>query len=61
LEVIQIRLAGTRRRFLELAQRIGELLEGKITKIDELEDRPQVSLPGVSIMYQHLATACENV
>jgi hypothetical protein len=61
LEVIQIRLAGTRRRFLELAQRIGELLEGKITTIDELENRPQTSQPGVSTMYQYLATACENI
>jgi hexosaminidase len=36
LEVIQIRLAGLRARYLELGQRLDELLAGKVTAIPEL-------------------------
>ncbi len=61
LEVIQIRLAGIRRRFLELAQRIGELLEGKITSIEELENRPQISLSAIPGAYHRLATASDHI
>ena len=61
LEVIQIRLAGIRRRFLELAQRIGELLEGKITSIEELENRPQIPLSAIPGAYHRLATASDHI
>lgn len=37
LEVIQIRLAGLRARYLELGQRLDELLVGKVTAIPELD------------------------
>jgi hypothetical protein len=37
LEVIQIRLAGLRARYLELGQRLEELLAGKVTAIPELD------------------------
>ena len=41
LEIMQIRLAGLRERYAELARRIDELLEGRIEKIDELELEPE--------------------
>lgn len=44
LEVIQIRLAGLRARYLELGQRLDELLAGQVTAIPELDTpapRPQ--------------------
>jgi hypothetical protein len=37
LEVIQIRLAGLRARYLELRQRLDELLAGQVTTIPELD------------------------
>jgi len=45
LEVIQIRLAGLRARYLELGQRLDELLAGQVTTIPEL-DTPAPKPPG---------------
>ncbi len=56
LEVIQIRLAGQRRRYEELAQCIKDLLAGKIGCIEELENLPTVPLKGVHGTYNRLGT-----
>ena len=40
LDTIQRRLAGLARRYRELSDRIRELIEGKIDKIEELEGLP---------------------
>ncbi|MFN2351953.1 MAG: beta-N-acetylhexosaminidase, partial [Kiritimatiellia bacterium] len=39
MEVVQIRLAAQQTRFAETATRLGELLDGKIDRIDELDLR----------------------
>lgn len=39
MEIIQIRLAGLKRRYEEAAERISELLDGKIDQINELQAR----------------------
>ena len=41
LEIIQIRLAGLRERYAELARRLNELQDGTIDAIDELELEPE--------------------
>jgi hypothetical protein len=56
LEVIQIRLAGQRRRLQELAQRIDELLTGKIDRIDELENSIESPLENITYNYRNFAT-----
>ena len=55
LEIMQIRLAGLRERYAELARRIDELLDGRIEKIDELELEPQTLGLGET-RYRMLAT-----
>jgi len=55
LEVMQIRFAGQKRRYEELDRRIGELLAGKIDRIDEMENLPSVALDGVHGNYRALA------
>jgi hypothetical protein len=57
LEVIQIRFAGQKRRYQELAERIREVLAGKISKIEELENLPTQPLAGVSNCFHAVATA----
>ena len=55
LEIMQIRLAGLRERYTELARRIGELLDGRIDRIDELELRPETAGLGET-RYRMIAT-----
>lgn len=43
-EVIQLRLGGLKQRYVELSQRLGELLDGKVSSIPELDEKP--SAPG---------------
>jgi len=57
LEVVQVRLAGLIRRYRELGERIGELLDGKIDRIAELEDTPTVPA-AVHPAYRAVSTAC---
>jgi hexosaminidase len=57
LEVVQVRIAGLIRRYRELADRIGELLEGRIDRIAELEDIPAVPA-AVHPAYRTVSTAC---
>jgi hexosaminidase len=56
LEVIQIRFAGQKRRYEELAQRIKDLLEGKIGRIEEFENLPTVPLKGINGIYRGVAS-----
>jgi hypothetical protein len=56
LEVLQIRLAGQQARFRELAVRLDEYLEGRVSSIPELDGRVEQPQPyGTS--YRMLATA----
>ena len=55
LEIMQIRLAGLRERYEELARRIDELLDGRIETIDELELHPECAGLGET-RYRMLAT-----
>jgi hypothetical protein len=56
LEVMQIRFAGLKRRYEELASRIQSLLAGKIDSIDEMENLPSVPLTGIGWNYRCVAT-----
>lgn len=55
LEVLQIRLAGQRERFRELAQRLEELVAGKRDAIPELDEKPAKPLPGLRARYHDIA------
>jgi len=55
LEVMQIRLAGLRERYLELARRIDELLDGERDRIEELEI-PLETIYQPEYRYRMLAT-----
>lgn len=55
LEVIQTRIAGVIRRCYEQAERIDELLTGKIDVIDELENLPEKPLNDFLCRYHQLA------
>lgn len=57
LEVLQIRIAGSMRRYEELRQRIKELLAGTIAVIDELEERPTRPLAKIAGRYRDIATS----
>jgi hypothetical protein len=57
LEVVQVRIAGLARRYRELADRIGELVEGKIDRIHELEDIPTMPA-AVHPAYRTVSTPC---
>jgi len=60
LEVIQIRFAGQKRRYQELAQRIGEFLAGRIDRIEELENLPDQPLTnGLRGEYRALAAGTD--
>ncbi len=54
LEVLQIRLAGQAQRYTELERRIGELLQGAVADIAELETKP---LPFNRHKFSELASA----
>lgn len=57
LEVLQIRFAGLTVRYRELAERLSELLEGKVDGIPELDEaRKGAYLPSSSNRYRSLAT-----
>lgn len=57
LEVLQIRFAGLAARYRELAQRLGEFLEGKIPSIAELDEGAKGAYtPLSSLAYRSLAT-----
>ncbi|MEX0777649.1 MAG: family 20 glycosylhydrolase [Phycisphaeraceae bacterium] len=58
-EVIQIRLAGLRQRYLELGQRLGELAAGKIANIPELEQSAGKTHRGFN--WRRLASASDIV
>lgn len=58
-EVIQIRLAGLRQRYMELAQRIGELLAGKTESIPELDESP--AKQGLHWRYKNVASGSVNL
>ncbi len=55
LEVIQIRFAGQRRRYEELAARIRQLLAGEVAVIEELENRPKTPLESLSSNFRNVA------
>jgi hypothetical protein len=59
LEVIQIRLAGQIERYKELARRLNELLENKITSIPEFEENAEGR--GIGAGYNTLATGSTNI
>ena len=57
LEVLQIRLAGQAARYRELAERLGEYLEGSTPTIPELDEAAKGAyLPARSLSYRYLAT-----
>jgi hypothetical protein len=57
LEVLQIRFAGQAARYRELADRLGEYLDGQVTTIPELDEaRKGAYLPARSLAYRGLAT-----
>ncbi|MDO8301702.1 MAG: hypothetical protein Q7T18_00520, partial [Sedimentisphaerales bacterium] len=56
LEVLQIRIAGQIRRYEEVRQRLREFCAGRITAIDELEERPKKTLAKLSRRYRDIAT-----
>ncbi len=59
LEVVQVRLAGLIRRYREVADRVSELIDGRIDRIPELEETP--SEPArVHPSYGPVTTACDN-
>ena len=57
LEVVQIRIAGLARRFREMGDRLTELLDGRIDRIEELDDQPAAP-PEPRPKYDAVATAC---
>lgn len=59
LEVVQVRVAGLIRRHLEVADRVQELVEGRVESIPELEDVPDVP-SDVRKSYGRVCTACDN-
>lgn len=57
LEVLQIRFAGQAARYRELAQRLGELIDGKIAAIAELDEGAKGAYtPSSTLPYRSLAT-----
>jgi hypothetical protein len=55
LEVLQIRLAGQRERYHELALRLEELAAGRRKAIPELEEKPAHPLAGMRTRYHDVA------
>ena len=57
LEVLQIRFAGLAARYRELAQRLGEFLDGKVAAIAELDEGAKGAYAPVHpVPYRTLAT-----
>ena len=57
LEVLQIRFAGQVARYRELAERLGEYLDGRVATIPELDETGKGAyLPVHSLSYRALAT-----
>jgi len=57
LEVLQIRFAGQVARYRELAERLGEFLDGRVESIPELDEaRKGAWLPARSLSYRALAS-----
>ena len=63
LEVLQIRMAGLIRRYRELRDRTEELLNGRIDRIDEMEDLPKSSIGNDYYLgrYDRIATSSEKI
>jgi hypothetical protein len=54
MEVMQVRLAGLRERYHELAVRLEELVGGRRESIPELEEKPTKPLPGIRPRYNQI-------
>ena len=61
-EVLQIRLAQQITRHRELARRVAELLEGKVTALPELDERPRGdNASGMPGGWRHLASGSASI
>ncbi len=56
-ETIQIRLGGQRLRWLELAERLDELTDGRATSLPELDERPDTPSAWTHVAWRYLAVS----